>query len=658
MVDRRYVVGALAALFGSVAAEALAAPKKKKKAAASKKKSSSKSKKSSKKSTKGKKAAPKKVEAPKPPPPPPVPAVTAPEVAAQLNNAYDLILREWFTASPVQATSAGLDKGQFAVAKTKLDDRSEASKASNLARLRRAVQTLRAIDRNDLSAADRLNYDSVLWDNENQLALAQGFAYGDYGVFAGGFAAPYVVSQLTGAYQFVPDFLATQHEIANKADAESYLMRLSDFARAVDQENERIRADAGRGVIPPDFVLKKAMQQLIALRDTDPAYSPVVTALDSKTQALGIAGTWRDDASARLTGPVREALTRQIDILSGLAGQAKHDAGVRNQPNGEAYYAQCVKLSTSTDDSAKEVHAIGLDQVARLSAELDSRLRALGMTQGTPGERMHAMYTDPKYLYPNTDDGKAKLLNDLNGLVHKVEARLPSYFGVLPKSKVSIRRVPVATEAGAPGGYYMPGSIDGSRAGAYYINLRDTGNNPSWTLPTLTCHEAIPGHHMQLTIQNEAQGIPTLRKLLAFNANVEGWALYSEQLASEMGIYNDDAPGRIGYLHDALFRAVRLVVDTGMHNLGWSREQAITYMRDAMGDSESAVTAEIERYVVWPGQALGYMMGKITWLRLRDAQKRKQGGAFDIKAFHDTGMLAGSVPLSVLEQLYKDKGLI
>jgi uncharacterized protein (DUF885 family) len=271
---------------------------------------------------------------------------------------------------------------------------------------------------------------------------------------------------------------------------------------------------------------------------------------------------------------------------------------------------------------------------------------------------MRAMYADPKYIYPNTDDGKAQILSDLNAKVAAVQARLPSYFGVLPKTRVAIKRVPVATEAGAPGGYYNPASLDGSRPGMYYINLRDTAEIPSWTLSTLTYHESIPGHHLQLSIQQEAGGLPMLRKLSGFNAYMEGWALYAEQLAGEMGMYDSDPAGRIGYLHDALFRAVRLVVDTGMHNLGWSREQAIAYMVDQTGDTESGATTEIERYCVWPGQALGYMVGKLTWLKLRDAQKAKQGAAFDIKTFHDTGLLCGAVPLDVLSHVYKDAGLV
>ena len=663
MVDRRYVVSALAALLGAAATDAIAKAKPKKAAKSSKssKKTTTKGKKgkAEPKGKKGRHAAPERHVVQAPPPPPPVPDQTAPEVAAALNGAFDQIVRDLLLASPTTATAQGLDKGEYANTRTRLDDRSEAAKASTIARLRRAVQVLQNIDRDQLDARDRVNYDTVLWDNSTQLDLWQGFNWGDNNGTFSWFATPYVISQLSGAYATIPDFLNTQHNIATKADADAYLMRLDAFARAMDQETERVRMDMGRGIVPPDFIIKAALTQMTALRDTDPAQNVLVSSIDSRTTAAGIAGTWKDDATAKVNGPIKDALNRQIDLLIQALPNAKHDAGVRNLPNGEAYYAMCAKLGTSTDMSPRDIHLLGLDQVVRITDEADRRLRALGMTQGSVGARMGAMYTDPKYIYPNTDDGKAKLLDDLNAKVATVQARLPQYFGVLPKSKVTIRRVPLATEAGAPGGYYLPGSLDGSRAGAYYINLRDTANNPSWLLPTLTYHEAIPGHHLQGSIQNEAQGLPLLRKLSSFNAYVEGWALYAEQLAGdEMGMYANDPAGRIGYLHDALFRAVRLVVDTGIHYLGWSREQAIAYMTEKTGDSDSAAAAEVERYCAWPGQALGYMTGKLTWLKIRDAQKAKQGGGFDIKAFHDTGLTAGSVPLAVLEQVYRDKGLI
>jgi uncharacterized protein (DUF885 family) len=656
MIDRRFLVGALGALLGLTATEALAATKKKKTTRKKTTKKKTGRKKTAHKSSKKpapKKAAPKPVE-------PPIPDVTPPEVAAALKSAFEAILRDMLTASPVLATYAGLDKGEYAALKSKLDDRSAAGQAAHVTRLKRAVDRLNAIPRAQLAAGDRVNYDAVLWDNSNQLALARNFSFGDSapcgGLWSGGFPNPYVISQLSGSWQYIPDFLDSQHTIENAADAQAYLSRLNAFAGVLDQETARVKADFARGVVPPDFILRKTITALTALRDADPLTSGLITSLVRRTAAKGIAGDWQAQATAIVSGPVKDALGRQIDTLAAQQSVAKHDAGVRYLANGQAYYDQCVKLNTSTAMTVKDIHTLGLQKVSEITGELETRFRAMGRTQGTVGARMKAMYADPQYLYANDDAGKAKLLDDLNGKVGAVQSRLPQWFGVLPKTPVQIKRVPVATEAGAPGGYYSPGSIDGSRPGMYYINLRDISELPSWTLATLTYHEAIPGHHLQGTIQQETQGLPVLRKLSGFNAYVEGWALYAEQLAGEMGMYDNDPAGRIGYLHDALFRAVRLVVDTGIHGSGWSREQAITYMMDTAGKAEGEATAEVERYCVWPGQALGYMVGKIEWLKLRDAAKAKPG--FDIKRFHDTGLLCGAVPLDVLDDVYKAAGLI
>ncbi|MFT4076440.1 MAG: DUF885 domain-containing protein [Asticcacaulis sp.] len=667
MIDRRFLVGALGALLGLTATEALAAAKKKK-AAAKKTTAKKKTTKTTKKTAKGK-AAPKKAvkKAPPPepvePPPPPIPEVTPPEVAQALTSAFGAILREMLLASPVLATYAGLDKpeyGEFAALKAKLDDRSAAAQAAHVTRLKRAVDQLNAIPRDQLAAADRVNYDAVLWDNTNQLALARNFTFGDSapcgGSWSGGFPNPYIISQLSGSWQYIPDFLDSQHTIENAADAQAYLSRLTAWAGVLDQETARARADFARGVVPPDFIMSKTIAALTALRDADPATSGLVTSLVTRTAAKGIAGDWQVQAATIVSGPVKEALGRQLDALTAQQSVAKHDAGVLNLGNGAAYYAQCVKLNTSSSLTVKDIHKLGLQKVSDLTAELDTRFRAMGRSQGSVADRMKAMYKDPQYLYPNDDAGKAKLLDDLNTKVKTVQIRLPQWFGVRPNTQVQVKRVPVATEAGAPGGYYSPGSVDGSRPGMYYINLRDISELPSWTLPTLTYHEAIPGHHLQGTIQQETKGLPMLRKLSSFNAYVEGWALYAEQLAGEMGMYDTDPAGRIGYLHDALFRAVRLVVDTGIHGAGWSREQAITYMMDTAGKAQGEATAEVERYCVWPGQALGYMVGKLEWLRLRDAAKAKPG--YDIKRFHDTGLLCGAVPLDVLDDVYKAAGLI
>jgi uncharacterized protein (DUF885 family) len=275
-------------------------------------------------------------------------------------------------------------------------------------------------------------------------------------------------------------------------------------------------------------------------------------------------------------------------------------------------------------------------------------MKAQGMTTGTVGQRLRAMYDDPKYHYPNTDAGKAQLLADLNGKVKVVQAKLPAWFKTLPKSTVEIKRVPPYVEAGQPQGYYQQGALDGSRPGAYYINLRDTAEIPSFFLPTLTYHEAIPGHHLQLSLQQEAD-LPLIRKVVWFSAYGEGWALYAEQLADEMGMYETDPLGRIGYLHDAMFRAVRLVVDTGMHQMRWSRETALAFFIDTLGDTDASAATEVERYCVWPGQACSYMVGKLTWLRLRARARAALGARFDIREFHDAGLLPGATPLTVLD---------
>ena len=660
MLDRRFLLNALAALLGATATDALARPKKKAagKRAGGKKAAGGKGKKG-KASRKTRAVRHEPPAPPPPPPPPPVPDQTDPAVKASLTAAFETILNDLLAASPLLTTSLGLDKGAFAAQKARIDDRSAAALNANVARLRKAVGLLQAIPRGQLSYADRTDYDTVLWDQSIQLEGAQAWTFGDNAMpMNTTFYAdtPYIVSQMTGLYCVIPDFLDSQHIIANTADAQAYIARLDGFAAALDQETVRLTQDAARGIIPPDFIIQGAVSGLTKLRDVDPAQSVLINSIDTRTTALAIAGDWKTDATTRVTGPIKDALTRQIDALNVLLTRATHDAGVLNLPNGAAYYAYAARMGTSVDLTPKDIHTLGLQKVADINAELDARLRSLGKTQGSPGERMHALYTDPAQLYSNDDAGKAQLLIDLNAKVDKVFARLPGYFGTLPKTKVIIKRIPVATEAGQPGGYYQPAALDGSRPGTYYINLRDTAETPKFLLSTLTYHEAIPGHHLQISLQQEAS-IPLLRKVSSYNAYVEGWALYAEQLAGEMGMYDNDPFGRIGYLHDALFRAVRLVVDTGMHSLGWSREQAVTYMVDNTGDLESATSTEIERYCAWPGQALGYMVGKLTWLKIRDAMKAKAGMSFDIKKFHDTGLLFGSVPLAVLENIYADRDL-
>jgi len=577
----------------------------------------------------------------------------APAAATPLSSAFDAIFQDILKLSPETCTSLGLDTGALASQKSELDGDAPSDRDAWITHYKKAKSSLDAIDRGQLHGMDRVNYDTVMWDTSNSLSGAEAFAFGSVGS-----ANPYVLSQLTGSYQSVPDFLDSQHSIETRADAEAYLARLDAFATVLDQETAQFQRDTAAGIVPPDFVIDQTVNQLKSLRDAPLAENTLVASIARRTKDKAIAGDWQARAEKIVTGKVLPALSKQLDAVAAKRAGAVHDAGVWRLPQGEAYYTFAARSGTSTDMTPDDIHQLGLDKVAEITAEIDVLLKAQGMTQGTPGERMRALYTDPKQLYANTDAGKAQLLSDLNGMVDAVYAKLPDWFGVQPKSKVVIKRIPPATEAGAPGGYYEGASLDGSRPGAYYINLRDTAETPRFLLPTLTHHEAVPGHHLQISIQQEAQGLPMLRKISGFTAYVEGWALYAEQLADEMGLYANDPFGKVGYLHDALFRAVRLVVDTGMHHKRWTREQAIAYMVKYTGDAESADATEIERYCVWPGQALGYMVGKLTWLKIRAASQAKLGNAFSIKRFHDTGLLCGAVPLSVLEQVYADAGAI
>jgi uncharacterized protein (DUF885 family) len=549
--------------------------------------------------------------------------------------------------SPEATTSFGLDKDKRAAQKAQLDDRSLARRDRNAAINADQLKRLRAIKRKDLTGMDAVNYDVL----DFELALAvesdKALSWGD------GTGAPYVISQQDGAYQSLPDFLDSQHSIETTADAEAYVSRLDAFPKALDSEVERARFDMAKGVIAPDFILDKALTQLKQLRDQPAAKAGLVQSLVRRAKEKRLTGDWEKRATAIYEGAIQPALDRQIALVKEMRAKATHEAGVWRLPDGENYYRLSLESQTSTKLTPAEIHQTGLDLVASYSSRMDAIFKSQGMSEGTTGERLRALYANPKFRYPNTVEGKAKLIADLNLKIAAIQARLPQYFGVLPKTKVTIKAVPKETELGAAGGYYQAATLDGSRPGAFYINLRDTAEQPSFVLPTLVYHEAIPGHHMQISIQQE-QPLPFIRQTLGFNAYVEGWALYCEQLADEMSVYTDDPFGQIGYLHDALFRAVRLVVDTGMHAMKWSREQALRYYMDAIGDPEAAAVTEIERYCASPGQACGYMVGKLAWLKNREKAKQALGAKFDIRKFHDAGLTPGAMPLAVLDKVIDD----
>jgi uncharacterized protein (DUF885 family) len=571
---------------------------------------------------------------------------------AKLRTLLDRIFYDRIDASPEGATALGLDEGARAPLKSKLSDASAKGAAAELAQARRELAELRTINPASLSPAAKLDYEVVLYQLQRSIAGGERFTYGaSMGRFA-----PFIVTQLTGAYREVPDFLDSQHRIKDAADADAYVARVAAFATAIDQDTERQRADAARGVFAPDYILDTTLKLMGSLRDQPAAATVPVTALATKLKAANLPDARVAEATKIMNDQVFPALDRQRALVTELRGRATHDAGVWRLPDGEAYYAASIEAATTVAMSGEEVHRLGLQQVAEISGRIDTILKGQGMTQGSVGERLVALNKRPDQVYPNTDAGKEQLIAQLNAQVIAMSKRLPEQFGTLPKAPVEVRRVPKSIEAGAPGGYYQNATLDGSRPGIYYINLRDSFDRPKFGLATLTHHEAVPGHHLQVMLALESESIPLLRRNGGFSGYTEGWALYSEQLADEMGMYEGDPLGQVGYLQSLLFRATRLVVDSGMHHKRWSREKATDYFIATTGIARGRSQNEIDRYTVWPGQATSYKIGHTVWARLRDAVKAKQGAAFDPRQFHAV-LLDGPLPLTILERMVTERML-
>ena len=555
---------------------------------------------------------------------------------------------------PENASFLGLDSGPRARLKRRLTDRSLAGDAARAVSCAERLGRLKAVDRSRLSGLSAVNYDATLYAFQLAADGYAGFRFGDNAVLNTLQAesnTPYVVNQNTGDFSAIPDFLDSQHKIETAADADAYLARMQALAVGLDAETERVRHDAGLGVIAPDFLLDTTLGQMTGFRARPVAAWGLVASLARRAHAAGFGGDYGARAGRIAEAEVGPALDRQIAALKTARGAAGHDAGVWRLPDGESYYDWLLKVGTTTPLSADEIHRLGLDQVAALASQMDGLLKAQGLTQGTVGARMSALGKDPRFLYPNTDAGRAALIAYLNGLVAGVRPRLSKAFATLPKADLVIKRVPPDIEAGAPNGYEQDGPIDGSRPATYYINLRDTASWPRFALPSLTFHEGIPGHVWQGQFSHR---LPTMRSLLAFNAYIEGWALYAEQLGDELGMYADDPFGRLGYLQSIQFRACRLVVDTGLHAKRWTREAAVQWLVDNNGSPPARMLAEVDRYCSWPGQACGYKIGHTEINRLRDKARAGLGARFDLRAFDDALVSSGAMPLTVLGRVVDD----
>ena len=581
----------------------------------------------------------------------PAPAAPQPSESERLAALLDRVSTQILRESPERATSLGVSEqvagGRYI---DRLGDSTKEGARRYRGILEAALRDLGALDRTQLPARDIVTIDVVKTSFENSVANSR------YEV-GGGAGAPYAVTQLTGSYTDFPDFMDQQHPLRTRDEADAYLARLRQYPRVLDEETAVVAEDAAHGVIAPDFAIDKALIQLDAFANTAPADTVLVQSLVRRLPENNeVSESERTRYVSAAEQIVREeimpAYRRQIAEMQRQRRQAVHDAGIWRLPSGAEMYAAALRSRTTTPLSPDEIHDMGLELIAQLHGEMDQILRTQGLRRGTVAQRVQQLSRRSDQLYPNTDAGRAQILADLNAQTREIVAMMPRAFNVLARAQLEIRRVPVTTEAGSPGGYYQRASLDGSRPGAYYINLRNTHEWPKFTLPTLNYHEGVPGHHWQISIQQETGDTPFIRRaLIGFSAFSEGWGLYAEQLADELGIYADDPLGRLGYLQSAAFRASRLVCDTGIHSKRWSREQAIRSMVEATGDQESSVTTEIERYCVWPGQACSYMVGRQEINRIRARSQQTLGQRFDLKSFHDAMLANGAVPLSVLDRI-------
>ena len=560
---------------------------------------------------------------------------------AALNAVFDRVFDRLIEASPTFATSLGLDKGEKAHLRRTFDPKPyQQARAENVARLRAAQSAIETIPAASLSPAAALNREIVLYDIRSQLTAPTSFDLDSA-------QQPYLITQQDGAYFSLPDFLDSTHPVETKDDAEAYLSRLAEFPKVLDFETAEQRRQAARGYLAPAWALELALGQIGKLRQQTASSSGLTQSLARRANEKKIAGDWASRAARIVETEVYPALDRQADALRALLPTTAPGDGATRLPNGASVYAAALEQATTTTMSPDEVHALGLAQVAEYTAALDPLLKKAGYTRGTVGERLTALGSSPEQVFPNTDAGRVQLLASLNEAYRKIQAKLPQAFATIPTQPLEIRRVPPEIQDGASNGYYNGASLDGSRPAIYWINLKNTADRPKYGLNSLTYHEGVPGHHLQISLTQESTDIPMLRKVSFYNAYIEGWALYSEQLADEIGGY--EGIESAGYLQSFLFRSSRLVVDTGLNAKGWSRQKAVDYMVATTGITRTRLEREVNRYCSSIGQACSYKIGHIAWLRARAKAQQMLGSRFDVREFHEI-LKEGAMPLTILER--------
>ena len=511
--------------------------------------------------------------------------------------------------------------------------------------LKRDLAILRSYKRERQSADTLLSTDIMAWFLDDQ-ARGEQFRFHDY-----------PLNQMFGIQSQLPNFMLTLHPVVNKREGRNYVKRLNRFGVKFEQVMEGLQMREARGVIPPRFVIRRVLDEMTAFIGQPATENPLYTVFRDKLAKLE---RLRENDRAQLLAAAKAAIQQTvypayqkfIAYFTELEQKATTDDGVWKLPDGDAFYAHCLRSSTTTDYTPDQVHEIGLQEVARIEGEMAAILQRLGYENVSNAPRKLAeLAQEEQFQYPNTDEGRQACLADYQRILDEMNARLDPYFSTRPKAALKVERIPEFREKTSAGAYYQPADMGGGRPGVFYANLRNMREVRKFGMKTLAYHEGIPGHHFQLAIAQELKGVPFFRRLLPFTAYAEGWALYAEKLAREIGAYQDDPYGELGYLDSELFRAVRLVVDTGIHHKRWTREEAITYMESHTASEHESVVSEIERYIVMPGQACAYKIGAIKMLALRAKAQAALGDRFDLRQFHDAVLKNGAMPLTLLEQV-------
>jgi len=577
-----------------------------------------------------------------------------------INHFYEKVFIQVVVQSPEATTGLGIPI-LYNWYKDELDDISDTKLQSSFKKFKEDYKTLLSYDFESQSKENQLNTKVLTYFMKMNSVDGEPYFYHGY-----------PVNQMRGVQSSLPSMMMSSHKLNDESDIEAYISRLSKFGVKFNQLIENLKIRESKGIIPPKFIITKVLDEMkgfIAVKkDSLSVSTDELTAVNSNPLYIDFEKrvaliehitseekeAYQQQVEKAIEASVFPAYEKLINYFEQLYLIASNDAGVWKFPNGDAYYRYKLKENTTTDLSPEEIHNIGLKEVSRIKKEMYDILESEGIvtdTTKTLGDIIPQLNKEERFLYPNNDEGREMILADYKKILSEIENGLDNAFDMRPKASLDVKRVPEFKEEGTSMAYYKRPALDGSRGGVFYANLSDLNTCPKYGMKSLAYHEGIPGHHFQRGIQQELKGVPTFRKILPFTAYAEGWALYTEQLAWELGFYENDPFGNLGRLQHEIRRAVRLVVDTGIHSKKWTREEAIDYMVENTGLSKATVVTQIERYIVMPGQACSYKIGMIKILALRAKAKKELGDKFSLIEFHNAVLKNGAVPLDILEEI-------